>query len=151
MNLKMFLVTFLKCHSLSLPSRIPSSLIRGRFGVVMDVFGGYYYFSVLCIFSAQAEQCFFKTPRRLINSESCSPSPHHPHHIKEVASGFLFYSSPVAHISSCHAKHQKEGKWSGEGGEWIYATCLSPQVGYACRAHRNVIQHSTEVKQFNRW
>lgn len=40
--------------------RIPRSLIRGRFGVVMDVFGGYYYFSVLWIFSAQAEQCFLR-------------------------------------------------------------------------------------------
>lgn len=51
---------------------------------------------------------FFETPRCLMNSESRFPSSHPPHNIKEVASGFLFYSSPVAHISSCHAKHQRE-------------------------------------------
>lgn len=147
----MLLVTFLKCHSLSLPSRTPSSLIRGRFGVVMDVFGGYYYFSALWTFFSISWAMFFKSLRCLINSESRFSSPHHPHHIKEAAGAFLFYSSPAAHISSCHTKHQRQGKRGGEGGEWIYSTCLSPQVGYARRAHWNVTQHRTEVKHFNRW
>lgn len=147
----MVLVTFFKCHSLPLPSRIHSSLIRGRFECWWMCSWLLLFFSFVELFSTSWAM-FFKMHRHLINSECFFPSPHRPHHIKEVASGFLFCSSPVAHISSCHAKHQRESKKEGgEGEEWIYSTCLRPQVGYARHAHRNMTWQSTKLKQFNRW
>lgn len=150
----MFLVTFLKCHSLSLPSRIPSSLIRGKFGVVMDVFGGCYYFSVLWIFSAQAEQCFLRL-LDVWSTQRVVPL----HHIVliilrklQVAFCFIPVQRDTIHLVTQSTRGKaREGKWGGEGGEWIYSTCLSPQVDYACHSHWNVTQHSTNVKQFNRW
>lgn len=76
------------------------------------------YLGVMTVF--QFDRCFehklsnvFKAPRPLTNSESCFPAPCQPHHVMEVARGFLCYSSPVAHITSCHAKESKQGSGGG--------------------------------------